>query len=603
VLPTNTLKLLADQTAKNALATLMSEPDLALLTSGTSADSARASNKIAGAVNNEAERLLATTYHWLISNSDIAKADAKRRALHLSKWDPRGATGVWYQDQAARSIAWSLALAYDWLYAQWSPEEKQLLLDAIRPRVVDMLGKPVQGYPSGWAGLDGGTKLDRLPYDSHGVTTMARLAVICSALVGHGPVFDDCFRQVVPRYVARPIPWGGDDGGFANGTAYAQWGMLYTHFPVWDLLKYVVGSDLWQSKWATNHLQFLAYFLPPGSPAGLFGDGAEGRWSSIWATQASVYAAHYSAPLGNWYADSQNGEDALAFPALVSPQRIRGAESAKIPPATPNSVHIPSIGWVAMHSDLGERSRTSVYFKSSPFGSFNHSHADQNSFVIHARGSALAIDSGYYDYYGSPHWHDWYKQTRAHNAITFDDGQGQLHDTLAAKGRIVKFENKGDYDIATGDAVVAYGGALTQALRTIVFLKPNTIIVMDNLASKTPRTWEWNLHAAAQMKEIDARHLEVETNGVRLCTNLVYAPNGAFAQTDRFSTAPQGSNTAQWHARFSTTTKTETARFIAVLGVDCAGADASVRDAGGKLVLRVAGREVVFETAEKVVVQ
>ena len=39
-----------------------------------------------------------------------------------------------------------------------------------------------------------------------------------------------------------------------------------------------------------------------------------------------------------------------------------------------------------MHSSLSDPNRLSIFFKSSPYGSYNHSHADQNSFVIHHRG-------------------------------------------------------------------------------------------------------------------------------------------------------------------------------------------------------------------------
>jgi hypothetical protein len=584
-LSTVALQQLTYQATKNAQAALLNEPDLALLTTPSAADAARASNKIAGAVNNESERLLASAFHWLITGDKASMVDAKRRALALSGWSPRGSTGVWYQDQAARSVAWSLALAYDWLYSQWSSEEKQLLLNAIRPRIEDMLGKPVSGYPTGWAGLDGGAKLDRSPYDSHGVTTLARLAVICSVLAGHGSVFDHCYSQVIPRYVSRPIPWGGDDGGFANGTAYAQWGVFSTHFAVWDLLKPAIGVDLWQVKWVQNYSTFLTYFLPPGSPTGLFGDGAEGRWSDIWAAQAKVYAAHYSSPLADWYGKNQFGEDSVSFPMLVAPRRQWDTVSAQIPPGTVNATHITSIGWVAMHSDLGNRARTSVYFKSSAFGSFNHSHADQNSFVINARGRALAIDSGYYDYYGSPHWADWYKQTRAHNAITFDGGKGQVHDTLDAKGRIIRYEHTPGYDITTGDATVAYGGALTQALRSLIYVRPDVLLVVDSLAAETARTWEWNIHALKKMALKDKHELEIEHEGVRLCVRMLDAPAGSFSQDDRYTASPQGNYSSQWHARYAATEKSRQASFVALLDIECKQPAVSLKKTNGSSIV------------------
>jgi hypothetical protein len=414
-------------------------------------------------------------------------------------------------------------------------------------------------------------------------------------MAGEDELFNRCAKEIVPRYQARPIPWGGADGGYATGTQYAQWDVLSTHFVVWHLLKKGLRTDFWQSGWAEGYANFVAYFLPPGTPGGLFGDGAEQRHTGVWATQAKAYAAALPAPLADWYARNQFGEQPLHLALLLAAPRDWSKVPGALPAGTPHSVHLANIGWAAMHSDLGDRARTSVYFKSSPYGSYNHSHADQNSFVINARGRALAIDSGYYDYYGSPHWKDWYKQTRAHNAITFDGGLGQLHDTLDAKGRITHFAHGADYDIATGDAATAYGGALSRAVRTLVYLRPDALLVYDALASGTPRRWEWNIHAISRMKEAGERSLEIEQDGVRLCVSLLEAPAGAFAQTDRFSAEPQGKYPRQWHARFASRAKSTDANFLALLDVECRKPEVSLARDGERRVVRLAGRRFVFD--------
>ncbi len=545
----------------------------------------------------EEDRLLLAALLWQRTKQERFLTEARRRAHNLAGWPARGATGFFQNDFAGHAVAWALALTYDWLHDQLSEAERARLLAAIRPRVEDMLSPPVKNLPTGWAGLDWGRKLDRWPYDSHGAVTLARLAVICTVLAGEDPLFDRCFEAVVPRYLARPIPWG-ETGGYANGTAYAQWDVLFTHFMVWDLLRNALGVDLWQSDWARGYVRFIAYFLPPGTPTGLFGDGAEQRHAGVWATQAKAYAAHLPSPLADWYARNQFGENPAHLALLLAPARDWNAIPGALPAGTPHAAHLEDTGWVAMHSDLGDRARTSVYFKSSPYGSYNHSHADQNSFVIHAKGRALAIDSGYYDSYGSPHWREWYKQTRAHNAITFDGGQGQLHDSMAAKGRITRFEHHADYDIAIGDATAAYGGALTRAVRSLIYLRPDTLLVFDNLASGTPRTWEWSLHARSRMKEQGARTLEIDDGGVRLCVSMLEAPEGRFTQTDRFTAEPQGQYPAQWHARYATTAKSREARFVALLEVGCGGAEATLRRDGDRVSVEIAGRLVSFAGAQ-----
>jgi hypothetical protein len=256
-----------------------------------------------------------------------------------------------------------------------------------------------------------------------------------------------------------------------------------------------------------------------------------------------------------------------------------------LPPGTQKSLYLPSIGWVAMHSDLADSRRTSVYFKSSPppFGAFNHQHADQNAFVVNSGGERLAIESGYYDGYKSKHWRGWAHTTRAKNAITYDGGQGQVFfeddDTRRmGYGAITRFASTPDYDIVTGDAAPAYDGALTQAQRSIVYLRPNLIVVHDRLASAKPRRWEWNIHALRQMAVDSERAIRIESGGQSLCVEMLAGPELRFTQTSDW-TDPPAKGEPQWHGRFSTA-PLPAAEFIAVMNVGCAGPKAVASKSG-----------------------
>lgn len=543
--------------------------------------------QVTALTNTELDKTLLAAALWLRTGSPAAVAEAKRRAVNLASWSPTGLTSYLNNDQTGRNIVTTLALAYDWLYGQWTPTEQTLLLAAIRPRAVEILG-------TGPYGLNHGLSLDSWPYNSHGAVTTSEMAVACTVLAGIDPFYDQCVTDLVPRYLARPVPWGVDDGGYANGTNYAQWDMQWVHLPNWARLKQALGVDLWQTPWAQNYGKFIAYFLPPGAPTGLFGDGAEATWSGVWATQGKTYDGYLSSPLADWYARAQSGEQKYHLALLLAPQRDMSGVSPALPAGTAQGIHLPSIGWVAMHSDLGNPLRTSVYVKSSWYGSYNHSHADQNSFVLHAGGQVLAADSGYYDSYGSPHWIGWYKATRAHNAITFDGGQGQVHDTMTAKGNITQFGTTPVYDLVTGDATVAYGGALTQAVRSMVYLRPNTLVVYDALASATPRTWEWNIHALGTMSKTDDQHVEIDQGGVRLCVRMVDGPGVTFTQTDLFTPPPSGTYVNQWHGTFASLVKSNTAVFVTVLEVGCGNTPVTVAGAGETRAVTVLGNTFTF---------
>jgi hypothetical protein len=352
----------------------------------------------------------------------------------------------------------------------------------------------------------------------------------------------------------------------------------------------------------------------------LFGDGHE---QAMFKEQTARFGKGYSyfapSPLSRWYASHVSGEDPMRFEYIMAPPADFSGPQP-LPAGTPNSLYLPTTGWVAMHSALDDNNRTSVYFKSSPppHGAFAHQHADQNSFVVNAGGQRLAIESGYYDGYKTNHWWNWLKQTRAKNAITYDGGKGQIFFEATdykkmGYGRITRFAATPQYVITTGDATQAYDGALKQALRSLVYLRPNLVVVHDKLASGTPRRWEWNIHALRRMSVVSASKIRIENAGQTLCVQMLAAPAVKFTQTDEwlapgptrgddhvYSGAAPTDGEAQWHGRFASE-PLQAAEFIALLDVGCAAAAADAKqesngawtvNAGGKIVRIDGGGEI-----------
>lgn len=509
----------------------------------------------------ETKRIQHAAFAWVVTKNRKYLDHAKRRALSMARWNPRGSTGFKHHDLAAKMVAFTLTLTYDWLYEDLTREERVALLDAIRPRMQDMFGA-----------LAGPRGINLVPYNSHGYEIMGKIAAISALLAGDVAEAEQWFAQTVPLHLHSINPWGGEDGGYANGTNYALWD-TGDSFTVWHILRWTTGVNVADKVWIRNFGRYLSFFLPPGTPRHAFGDGTELTPGENWPRFGKAYALLAPSPLSRWYATQLLGEDKARLEMLLAPRDAGGV--APFPEGTPNAALFPSIGWSAMHSDLRDRDRVSVYFKSSPYGSHNHSHADQNSFVIHARGRALAIDSGYYDSYHSPHMASWTMQTRAHNAITFDRGQGQPTRTIAAAGKITQFESGALGDIVTGDATQAYAGKLRKAVRSVVYLRPDQVAVFDRLESDTPRRWEWNIHALERMLQDEVGKLMIKNGPVALCVELRASIPIRFMQSDAFPDAPQKNGFAnrdmlnQWHGRFESVNQTKSILFAALLSVDC----------------------------------
>jgi len=541
------------------------------------------------AAQTETARLLDTALAWVLAGQLSDRDEAKRRCLAIAGWDSAGLTSYASNDTVSMNIAWTLTLAYDWLYPNLADGERQIVLAAISARTgpaFDSLAGPLGSYA-------------KVPYDSHGAYIMAEISAVSVLLAGDLPDATTWLQGAVPLYAHYLSRWGPDDGGHANGTSYAMWdtdGMLF----MWDILKRGTLLDLTAKAWVRNFDRQYAYFLPPGAPAGLFGDGAEVKRDEEWGRYSKAFGARVPSALMRWYVGQvTGGEPSLAMALLSAPAPV----AATLPAGTPPATLLASTGWAAMHASLDNPPPFSVYFKSSPYGSYNHGHADQNSFVIHAGGEALAIASGVYDWYASPHWLGWYAQTRAHNAITYDGGQGQLlgprgDGLLSASGSITAFATSAQSDIVVGDATPAYGPGFGRVVRALAYLRPHTVVVFDDLASANPHQWEWNLHAPAPFAPAGGGVLAIAGSANNLCVR-VFAMDGTTYSTSSGFSAPPATPPAgqQWHAVFQTPA-VQSARFISVLDPDCAGLGAITAPTldGAVMSIKVGSQLVSFDT-------
>ena len=537
---------------------------------------------------------LNSAFAWVATRNETYLDDALRRSLGLASWDSHGTTSYANVDQASRLIAWTLTLVYDWLWPRLDSTQRSQFLAATLARASDIYNDII------------GTRarVAVQPYDSHGNQTLTFLAVISVLLAGDVAEAQIGLRDALPLALHWTSPWGGEDGGFGNGTFQGGWDTGEQLIP-WYVLRWAVGVDIAQKAWVRNHARYLAYFVPPGTPAGTFGDGAEQRLTEYWARFGKAYTAFAPSPLGRWYAAQFAGEDQSRLELLLAP--LADPNSTPYPSGTPDAMAFPSIGWVAMHSNLADPARTSVYFKSSPYGSYNHSHADQNSLVVNAGGERLAIASGYYDGYQTPHWWQWYKQTRAHNAITYDGGQGQVVFEQSGKvgsGVITEFVHQAGHDIVRGDAFEAYGNPPSgQARRSLVYLRPNHVVVYDKLASGTPVQWEWNIHAVNAINAISNQQISIANNGMSLCVDMLAAPPLRFVQSDSFTADPIGNLPRQWHGTFYSIDRLGSTEFIALLRVGCAATTASAAKQSGVWTVDIGARRVTIDGSGAITVQ
>ncbi|MFC5467333.1 DUF4962 domain-containing protein [Cohnella suwonensis] len=497
----------------------------------------------------------------------------KPRLMAIAGWNPNGSTSYQTADQASRDIALLMAVAYDWLKVPsngaFSDTDRQNLVSAIHARTKTIYDDILNAASS--------ASLYKDPYYSHGWTAAGYVAIIATAMMHETQTVNGAtmaehakqwFRKSVPVRINMYPPIGGEEGGWATGTGYWEVSHL-SDKRVADVLKEATVVNLYQKAFSRNEHNMVTYFMPVGSPGGQFGDGSEKpmlkETVNLLRRQAQVYDPNPIAQWAQWFA--------AAAPVSLEPYKLfsygygKNSVLPRPPFELPSARWQKDVGWVAMHSSLYDPERISLYFKSSGYGSYNHSHADQNSFTINAFGEKLAIDAGYYDGYGTDFHTNYYRTTLAHNAITYDINKGQKIDDMKASGRIAGFASIEAFDGTVGDATPAYnqnsaqpGWGLDLARRGIIYVKPNAFVVIDKLDAKgsANASFEYLLHADNMILD-GLQQVTIEKNDANMKASIQYPIPDSAAVTSSFTDAANNPKTpnlnppqaSQKHAKFT----------------------------------------------------
>jgi hypothetical protein len=212
-----------------------------------------------------------------------------------------------------------------------------------------------------------------------------------------------------------------------------------------------------------------------------------------------------------------------------------------------------------------------LLFKSSPFGSQSHGHNPQNSFQLNAYGESLLTTCVYRDLHGSKFHTRWAWSTRAHNAVLVD-GEGQVPHSAAATGRIVNSQHTAEWDYVEGDALAAYGGKLTRARRRIAFVKPDLIVICDDLAAPKPVSYQFMLHALSPFTvDESAGRLFVQQPKAGVSAQYLSPAPLTFRQWDGYEPKPDREFPNQWHVEAGTREKLAELRMLTVIVPQRAG--------------------------------
>ena len=487
----------------------------------------------------------------LLTGNDAYGREAKRLLLAAAKWDPLGATGYRYNDEAGMPYAYYFSRTYTFINDLLSKSEKDLCRRVMTVRGREMYNHLARGHI--WR-----------PYSSHSNRAWHFLGEVGIAFLDEVPDAEEwvCFAMNV-FYNVYPV-WCDSDGGWHEGMLY--WSSYIRRFTWWaDVMKAAMNIDAYRKPYFSKIGYYAMYLQPPGTVGGGFGDLNAHRRSGDNRELMTVLAAHAQNGHWRWYVDQHGGpvrdSGYIGF--------VRGAlpkVTAKAPDDLPSSRCFRGTGQAMLNSNLKSAAdNVEVIFKSSPFGTHSHGYESNNSMLLYAFGERLLIRTGRRDSYASNHHRNWMWKTKSTNCITVD-GAGQQGHSTSAQGRIIAFDTSDRIDYVAGEAGSAYRGALKRFTRHILFIKPELIVLYDQLEAPRASGFEWRLHSLKKMRVAGQDDIRIVNKNAAARVSFL-APKGLkLSLTDKFDPPPRARiKLTEWHLTAKTPEKAAQMEFITVI--------------------------------------
>lgn len=528
---------------------------------------------------------------------------AIRWALEASTWDPEGVTHL--SNFSDSRIMLSMAMVLDTCDPFLSPEQRSRLVQAIGTRAHNFFTLYVATAQE-LKGVSG-------HFWQHILHYLFDTAIV---LRGEDPRADRWLAFCYETFLARAPRLGGEDGGWAEGISYFRMNMEMLIDIPWRI-KHFTGFDfIAHTPWYAQNTDLLLYAFPPGSASAGFADNTHDlvQPRGDYFAYADVLGRLLQNPYASWYHERiqqitpeltpqyqaywryhnvmewDSAQEALGDTRLFRWKRLRYLYDtpravAKSPADLPMARAFKGEGLVTLHGqplDADIDSHLFFAMRSSPMGASGHMLADQNCFNIVYGGERLFYHTGYKVAMSAPHRRQYYMTTKSHNGILVD-GEGQPFEP-DAYGWVEHFMDHDALAYTVGNASHAYDSeeagkdaGVTLFRRHVVLLRPDIIVIYDELEAEKPVTWTYLLHSYAPIVADGDEGWLSTANGkgtarVRLCAGAemdwtvtdaypVPARNWRNIKDENGNLIEYPDNA--WH--FSATTKpAERNRFIAV---------------------------------------
>lgn len=421
-----------------------------------------------------------------------------------------------------------LAIAYDWLYDAWTPEQRQILEDAmIQKGLVKTLEAYnnnvwwIRTYPrtNNWNAVCNGASVLTLMAigDLNREIVLPSQEKVTMQQFG-GKILDGAFNALEDYILLEFTP----DGAWAEGPSYWKYTLEY-------IVRFIASLE---SALGTSY----GYDQTPGlSKTAYFPTYLSGAVGSLNYGDASSNKVISAEEL--WVA-KKYGDQLLASVHLDNKIKYRNAGSEFEMLWYESSLYIPgqtleldqyfSGTEVATFRSKWEDPNTNFLGLKAGNNVVSHGHYDLGSFVYEALGQQWAIDLGKDDY-NLPGYSNYDKERltyyrlnpEGHNTLVINpDGGAQQN--IKAFSKIEKVESKPLGGFAITNLTEAYNQHVSQAKRGVMLGTNRTrATIQDEVSFLNPSTAYWFMHTEADIQvSADGKSAILSKGGERLWVGL-----------------------------------------------------------------------------------
>jgi Heparinase II/III-like protein/Domain of unknown function (DUF4962) len=464
---------------------------------------------------------LALMYRLDRKRTYLDRAAKELRAIAAFRdWNP-----VHFLDTA--ELTHAMAVGYDWLYGALSPDDRQVVRDAILQKGLAP-AIPIYERQMNWT-----TNHFYWNPVCNGGLTMGALAV----------AEDDLQKcEAIVRFAVDSLPRAlssyGVDGGWPEGETYWNYATRYVALMLGSL-ESAVGTDfgLGGNKRLERIGRFRIYTTGPTNRVFNFGDAAEDDGS---APQMFWLARRAAQPAFAWQEGRHIDKTGRSEPLdLVWYERDQRMPSG---PTWPLDAIFPALGAATFRSSW-EDSDALFLATAGRDNKFPHAHLDLGSFIFEAGGVRWAIDLGPDDYgvggiNARPHFSYYRTRTEAHNTVTID---GENQDPRA-DARIVRHEFTPDLAWVQFDLAHAYPAKVKVMQRRIGMAQRQAVLIQDSIRADQPVEAVWGMITDADIA-LSGQRAELRKDNWILAAEIITPRHALFDIESTRSQPPQNPNT------------------------------------------------------------